>query len=322
MLKKLSPQKINKHIFDKKEMKKKMKKKNLLCSAFIIVMIILFSLQSCANKSNINDNKKDSMVGTELVDNILDHIHEWEYISDSFTTQYTYDDVEATGMWLCSANTRGNYYLRIIYTIKTDVSFNSYIERNYQRVYFVTNNEFRYMFGEELSSKDTTLKDTELLSDTYFSKKASKSEKIKNLISDGLKEEEKYFKEITLSNPDTITLNVEQQKLFDNMWAFIKEMEYYEPRRSGYRPLVPLAEIEYYINHTSCEVLLYHGYSGEYGGSYYVSGYSVDDGGWDRLSDAQEDRLENTSKTTVLNWNVKWTEEKKMYALKQSIYNH
>ncbi|MBQ8174046.1 MAG: hypothetical protein IJ009_01450 [Clostridia bacterium] len=277
-----------------------------------------FLLSSCDENGT---NTTSETPNTQLAENILQHIEEWEYVCDSCTKKYTYDDVEASSLHLYTTNTRGEYYLGVVYQIKTNDTGSSYILRSCQRMYFVTDTIFNYLYSSEYSVEDRIVEECELLSWVYVS--TDKPEYIKQLAYNGLEAEKEYFEEITLSNPDTISLTSEQQQLFDNMYATIKELEYYEPRNSGYRPLVPLAQIEYYIlGNGRCEALLYHGYTTEYGGSYYVGGYSIDSLGHQRLSNAAEDRLENSSKTIKLNWNVDWTDEKKIYMLKQSIHNN
>lgn len=295
--------------------------KKYVFTRILIFMIILSCFSSCGETGG--NTGKESFTNTQLAENILKHIDEWEIICDSYTKNYTYDDVEATGMCLYTANTQGRYYLGVLYTIKTNISYNSYTQRTYQRVYSVTDSKFQYMYGSEYSTTDKTVKNYELLSYvTFSSKEPSKKERVKQLAHEGLEAEQKYFKEITLGETSTITLSRKQQQLFDNMYKAIKSLEYYDPR-SANSTSVPLAKIEYYITGSGeCEALLYHGYSTELGGSYYVGGYLMNDEGHRRLSYSDEEKLENTSKLIKLEWNVKWTEEKKEYMLKQSIYKN
>ncbi len=295
-----------------------------ICS-LILMTVVLCGFLSCGETEG--GAQKEKYANTKLAENILKHIDDWEYICDGYTKKYTYDDVEATGLCLYTANTQGKYYLGVLYTIKTNISYNSYTQRTYQRVYSITDSKFQYMYGNEYSAKDKTVEKYELLSYvTFSSKDSSKDSRIKQLAHDGLEAEKKYFKEITLNGADTITLTKKQQQLFDNMYESIKSLEYYDPRSAG-SSSIPLAKIKYYIlEDGECEVLLYHGYSTEYGdsyyGSYYVGGYLMNDEGYRRLSNSDQDKLENTSKIITLNWNVKWTEEKKVYMLKQSIYKN
>lgn len=299
--------------------------KKILLSFFAVLMMML--LASCGNLSlenNYGDHTKenDAYPSSMLSENIVSHIEEWKYACDSFTMNYTYDEIEASGLCLYSANKKGEYYFGALYTMPNDR-----VVTTYHRIYYVTDSTFQYVYGGEYSATDTTVKNYRVLSIQITPKGSDKTQYVDTMVNEALLAEEKYLNEITLNETEPITLNNEQILLFNHMYAAIKELEYYEPNYSGYRPQVPLAKIEYYnLGNGVCEALLHHGYTSEnanvVSSSFYVGGYRINENGYSKLSDADESRLENTSKTVKLEWNVDWTEAKKEYMLKKSIYEN
>lgn len=276
---------------------------------------------SLGNKNDNNIKENDITSSSKLTENIITHIEEWEYACDSFTQNYTYDDVETTGICLYSADKKGEYYFEALYTMPSD---GVHATTTYHRIYYITDSTFQYVYGSEYSADDETVKNYRVLAMQFPSKNSDKTEYVEKMVNEGLSAEDKYLNEIHLNETDTIVLTDEQNLLFNNMYNAIKELEYYEPNYSGYRPQVPLAKIEYYnLGNGTCEVLLYHGYTGEnIVSSFFEGGYLIDENGYSRLSYDDEEKLENTSNTSKIEWNVDWTEEKKEYVLKKAIYEN
>lgn len=309
-----------------------MRRKNKVKIISVIMFSILCTLLSCnkgayrteknepSNSSELTE-KNDPSESSKLAENIIANIDKWEYVCDNYTKKYTYDDIEATEMILYSTGKQGEYYFSALYALP--IGTNTY--KTYHQIFLITDYKFEYVYSSEYSAEDKTVANCKVLSIQFTQKGVNKNDKkecINKLADAGLASEKKYFNEITLNDTEPIEMNIEQDKLFNNMYAAIKELEYYDPRVSGSTVRVPLARIEYYdFGNGTCEMLLYHGYTSEniVGASFYVGGYLVDENGYSRLSYDDESKLKNTSKTIKLKWNVEWTVEKKEYILKQSI---
>lgn len=270
------------------------------------------------NDTNTEDAPDENV--TKIVNIIMDNIDQWETVSDEFTRKYTYDDVEATGISLYNAGQQGEYYLGITYTIIYNRSGTSYLSLAYHRIFYVTENEFRYEYGDEVSMNDRTIKYQHFFGTQYFSYFDNKRDCVVELIESCLENEKAYFDEINLYPDETIELSNEEYSLYYNMHSAIQELEYYEPRSSGSDVLLPLVRIAYYdLGDGKCEALLYYGSIIGNSFSGYVVGYAINEEGYSKLSNEGQERLENTSKTVKLNWNVEWTVEKEQYMLQKSI---
>ena len=291
----------------------------------IALIFVLCTLSAC--KHNLNSLKEQvespnsalvqqvESPNPALVQNIMNNIEKWEYVSDSYTQRYTYDNVESDGYCLYTKGEQGVYYFGAQYTIK---SGNLLIP--HERIFIATDTQFEYMISINDSVNRELLQDYKLLNFQVYTKGNDRKECIETLVIEGLKAEEEYFKEINLNTTSDIILTEEQNKLYNNMYFAILELEQYDPRISGNRTKMPLAKIEYYnLGNGSCEMLLYHGYTIGNSGSFYVGGYLVNENGYKKLGYDDEEKLKNTSGTKKLDWNIDWTTEKKEYMLKKSI---
>lgn len=278
----------------------------------ITITLMLSTLTACEEKTTVETTEKEKN-NSLLTENIMNNIDSWGTISDDFTKQYTYDEIPATMFYLYSAGIQGKYYFGASYGMPSDGVHGMTI---YHKIFSVTETTFKFIYGNEYSANDPTVRDCKLLSaQVASSKDADKREYIEKLVLDGLTAEEKYFKEINLNSTDTIELSSEQTALFNNMYTAILELEKNQDRG-------PLAKIKYYdLGNGSCEVLFYYGGTNEYvtAAAYVIIGYSIGQDGYERLSNTAENRLKNTTNIKTLKWNVDWTSEKKEYELKQSI---
>lgn len=278
----------------------------------LLAIILVFSLSACSEELTGNENgelsDKEENESSKLTTNILSHIDDWEYVCDDFTKNYTYDDIEVTGISLYLADTQGEYYFAAIYTVP-----NQRVVITYHQVFYVTESAFDYVYGSEYSAQDITVKNCKLLSMQILSNNSNKEELVQKLVEEGLETERKYFEEINLNDSNIINLTDDEVKLFNNMCSAITMLEYYETSDGNQ---IPLSQIEYYVlENGACEVLMKY----EAAPIYSVKGYFIDENGYEELLDLEISRLENTSNKIWLDWNIEWTTEKKEFVLKKAI---
>ena len=278
---------------------------------------MLCTLSACKQGINSPQEQPDSP-NPELLQNIMDNIEKWEYVCDSYTQRYTYDNVESDSYCLYTKGEQGVYYFGAQYTIE-----NGNLLIPHERIFIVTDVQFEYMISINDSVNRELLQDYKLLNFQVYTKGSDRKECIKTLVVEGLKAEEEYFKEINLETNEKIVLSDEENKLFSNMYNAILELEQYESRSSGSGDIkIPLAKIKYYdLGNGKCEALFYYGFTSEYfsSSSFIVAGYLINQEGFSTLSYSDEQKLKNTSNIKSLEWNIDWSNDKKEYMLKQSI---
>lgn len=245
-----------------------------------------------------------------LFKTLMDNIEQWGLVSDEFSQKYTYDDVSARSAALYTAGTLGEYYFVVYYSIKT--GYNEITM--YNRIYYVNSDgEFYYWTNDG----------TALANYRYFSTNGLLSGEeidsaaVRALIDTTLLEEKKYFDEIYLYPDEIIELTDQEEKLFNNMYSAIIELEYYTYNREE----LPLLSFEYYyLGNGKCEAVLFHGTRvTPTSATGYTTGYRIDDFGYSQLSNSEKEKVQNTTNTIKVEWNVEWSMDKKQYMLKKAI---
>lgn len=287
-------------------------------SFLIVACIVLFSICPLGKKDSISADVKMEAPKTRetvLADNIMRNIDSWEHVSDDYTREHTYDELDVSAFYLFATDTQDEYYFVTGYGLKNEGSVGFGSSFSYGRVYYLTEDTFEYLYNSGDAEYYTMIENSRLFgSETFPPEMEDKGEYVQSFLEKTLAEADKYYAEINLGETQALTLSNEDTELFNNMYGFISAHEEYPENHY----VLSLAKIKYYdLGNGKCEMLLYYG--SNVTGYYTIIGYCVDDNGYSELSDEDETKLENTTSIEVLEWNIDWTDEKKEYMLKESI---
>ncbi len=287
-------------------------------SFLIVAFILLFNICPLGKKAKNNSDVQVSVQQTRegvFADIIMGNISDWECVSDEYTREHTFDELDVSAFYLFSTDKQNEFYFVTGYTLKNQGSVGFGSDFSYGRVYYLTESSFEYMYNSGDAEYYEMVKSSRLFgSETFPPETEDKREVVESFLAKTLLEADKYYAEINLGETETISLSKDDTELFNNMHNTIAELEIYVENSYD----LPLAKIKYYnLGDGKCEALFYYG--SNLTGYYTVVGYYIDENGYSDLSDEDEEKLENTTDIETLEWNTDWTDEKKEYMLKKSI---
>lgn len=251
--------------------------------------------------------ENNDTINSRLFNVMMDNRDEWEYTCDSYTQAYTYDPVKASTVYFYLSPDYTEYYIGVLYVPPVPPYTVSH-----HRVFLLTEDSLEFLYAGKYTDEDETVKTCKFLAAESYMGIDDFEETTKKLIDNALVAEKKFIDNISLNNPNPITLSENESILFNNIYAAIGNLEYHY---SGDDKRMSLTKIEYYIfDNLACDVLLTY----ESVPYVYVTGYRIDGTVCTELSEREISILENSKKDST-SWDVEWTSEKKEYKLKQAI---